>query len=80
MKLILRNKEVFVKTTLEDGDVDVSNIANWYGMQSKKGYSSSYIYKQITAYVNSKGGEEYLDEYDKGWYVFTQGVKASADD
>ena len=76
MKIGKKDKTMQVKVTLDVGYVDITNIANWYGLIDKKSYTSTYINKQITSYIKSKGGIDNLDEYDRDFYQYIQESKS----
>lgn len=76
MRIGKKDRTVQVKVILDEGYIDITNIANWYGLIDKKSYSSTYINKQITSYIKSKGGIDNLDEYDREFYQFIQESKA----
>jgi hypothetical protein len=76
MKIGKKDKTMQVKVTLDEGYVDITNIANWYGLIDKKSYTSTYINKQITSYIKSKGGIDNLDEYDRDFYQYIQESKS----
>lgn len=72
MYLVLKGTEMFVKASLDDTDVDVSNIANWWRLIDNKGFSMTYVFEQINEYVKKAGGVNSLNDYDRVWYDYVK--------
>jgi len=47
MKIGRKKKELQVKTTLDEGYDDVTNVANWYGAIDKLGLTKEFVKEQI---------------------------------
>ena len=66
LKIGVKDKNILIQETLEEGYTDITSVSMWIGVTEKIGYDKTEAKKQIELFIKSLG--ENIDNYNKSWY------------
>lgn len=66
LKIGVKDKNIQIQETLEEGYTDITSVSMWIGVTEKIGYDKTEAKKQIELFIKSLG--ENIDYYNKSWY------------